>query len=356
MLAYKPNAPSAISRLRAFYERRMPDGILASFSIPSRAILEFKRTHADGLCDYPDPLERVAFWDAFFAERAGLEDDSIPGAYLSEFDQGLYGGVLGSDVRFTCDVNSGWISSMVFPLLNSWDDFDRLRFSKDSSWFQRYERQLKIFEEQSRGKFGISHFILINGLNFIYELVGATNTYMDMLDRPDKVREAMELGHAVNLTIHRTFFDRIPLLAGGTCSYGAQWLPGRIISESVDPFHMTSVDTFEEWGRPVVERIFAEFDGGITHLHANGRHLVEAVCRIKGLKALVLGNDKGYPPAIEILPDIRRRAGDTPLIVSVEYPEFQSRLAAGSLIGGVLYVVTQTPSVDAANRCMAKLV
>jgi hypothetical protein len=330
MLTYKPNAGSVLPRLRSFYERRMSDGFLAAFAIPHPTLQEFKRTHADGPCDYPDPSERIAFWDNYLSEWTPLKDDSIPSAYLSEFDQGLYGGVLGSEVRFTCDANTGWISSMVFPLLESWEGFDRLQFAPNNPWIQRYEQQMDRFMEGARGKFGLSHFILINGLNFVYELVGATQTYMDLLDRPDQVRKAMELGYTVNLAIQQSFFDHVPLLAGGTCAYGAQWLPGRIISESVDPFHLTSVEYFEDWGRPLLERTFAQFDGGITHLHGNGRHLLEAVCRVKGLKALILGDDKGYPPAIEVLPDLRRRAGDMPLIVAVDYPEFQRRLDAGS--------------------------
>ena len=43
-----------------------------------------------------------------------------------------------------------------------------------------------MFREASRGKFGISHFILIDGLNFVFELLGATQTYLEMVDSPGK--------------------------------------------------------------------------------------------------------------------------------------------------------------------------
>ena len=115
---------------------------------------------------------------------------------------------------------------------------------------------------------------------------------------------------------------------------------------------MTSVAYFEDWGRPITERIFAEYDGGVTHLHGNGRHLLEAVCTLRGLKGLVFGDDKGYPPTIEILANLRQRAGTPPLIVGVEYNDFTQRLNRGQLPGGVLYLVRGTPSALAANRCM----
>jgi hypothetical protein len=355
LFTHKPNAEAVLERLRALYQRRAPDRIFATFSIPSPAVAEFKKHHAEGLCGYPDPAERVAFWDRFLAERAALEDDSVPSAYLSELDQGLYGGVLGGEVRFNCNPDTGWVSSMVFPLLKDWSGFDRLKLDPGHEWFRRYQRQLEVFVAGARGRFGISHFVLINGLNFVFELLGATETYTSLLDRPEMVRRAIELGFQVNVEVQRRFFAGAGLAAGGTCGLGMQWLPGRIVAESVDPFHMTSVDYFEAWGRGISERIMAEFDGGTTHLHGNGRHLVEAVCSMQGLKAVALGDDKGFPPAIEVLGELRKRAGDMPLTVHVGFADFTARLGRHGLPGGVLYQVSGAPDAAAANRCMEQV-
>ena len=68
----------------------------------------------------------------------------------------------------------------------------------------------------------------------------------------------------------------VPLLEGGTFSNFGQWIPGRIVSESLDPYHMTSVAYFEKWGREPAERILGAFDGGVIHIHGNGRHLFQA--------------------------------------------------------------------------------
>ena len=352
LLACKPNADETLDRLRLFYSRGAGDQIFAAFTIPSPALKEFAATSPEGLCVYPDPDERIRFWDRYLREWAVLEDDSIPVAALSEFDQGLYGGVLGCEVRFNCNPETGWISSMVVPLLKDWSEFKDLRFDERHPWLQRYERQMDRFVRGARGRFGIGHVILINGLNFAFELVGATETYAAMIDDSETLREAMELGLTVNRSIQQRFFSHIPLLEGGTCSSGAQWIPGRVIAESVDPFHMTSVDYFEAWGRPVTERIMAEYDGGITHLHGNGRHLLEAVCTIKGLKGLILGDDKGYPAALDVADDLRARSGDTPLVMVTSHDRFVDKLNRHTLPGGVLYLVNGTPDAATANRCM----
>jgi hypothetical protein len=134
-----------------------------------------------------------------------------------------------------------------------------------------------------------------------------------------------------------------------------QWVPGKIVSESVDPFHMTSVDYFERWGREPVERILARFDGGVVHIHGNGRHLLEAVSTIRGLKAMYLGDDRGYPKAFDVLDELRARTGDLPLVVQCDFEPFLERLRRGGLPGGVMYQVAGVAGPATANRVMEQV-
>lgn len=354
-LAYKPNLDDVLQRLRLLHERRAQDRVFAKLDVPSTALDEFRRQYAEGYCDYPDPSARIEFWDRLLSERAALEDDSVPAAYLSEMDQGLYGGLLGGNVQFMAHPDNGWISSMVAPLLEDWSQLDSLRFDRSHPWFERYLRQLSTFVEGAAGKFAVSHFILIDGLNFVFELVGATNTYLALDERPEMVRRAIDFAFELNVAVQETFFDRAGSLCGGTASNMVQWVPGRIVSESVDPFHMTSVDYFERWGREPVERILGRFDGGVLHIHGNGRHLLEAVSTIKGLKAIFLGDDKGFPSAFDVLDELQARTGDVPLVVQVDFNRFAEKLDTHQLPGGVLYKVSDVPDAHTANRCMDKV-
>ena len=356
LLAYKPNARAVTERLRALYERRATDRIFATFFIPGTGVIaEFEKTHREGECEYPDPAERLDFWDRLLRERPVVEDDSMPFAYLSEMDQGLVGGILGADVRFICNPGNGWISSMVAPLLKEWPEFSRLSFSTSHPWFQRYVKQLQLFVQGSKNRFGICPFVLIDSLNFVFELLGATESYVSLYENPEMVRKAMDFGFEVNTAIQDAFFKTVPLYSGGTFDLGCQWMPGRTVMESVDPFHMASVACFEEWGRSQVERVFARYDGGEVHIHANGRHLLEAVSTLKGLKAIMLGEDTGFPSSFSILDDLRSRTGDVPLVVSVGINEFAAKLDSHGLAGGVFYHVSGVKNVAEANRYMEKV-
>lgn len=354
-LAYKPTLNDVLARLRVLYSRRGLDQVFVSFNISSGALGRFATQHPAAFCDYPDPAERVLFWDEFLKERAALEDDSVPSAYLSEFDQGLYGGLLGGDVRFLVHPENGWISSMVPPLLASWSEFDRLELREDTAWLGRYRNQMGVFVEKARGRFGISHFILINGLNFVFELVGATQTYLSLSEHPQMIQRAIDLAFRVNLRVQELFFDTVPLLEGGTCSNMVQWIPGRVISESVDPFHMTSPRHFEAWGREPIQKMFDRFEGGVLHLHGNGRHLLESIQSLNGLRAVFLGDDRGYAPAHQLLPEFRRRVPDLPFVVQIGYADFVARLEQHSLTGGVFYQVQDPVEASVANGLMDRV-
>jgi hypothetical protein len=351
-LDYKPRADEVIERLRLLYERRAGDRIYATMAVPTATLAGFARRYPHPDCDYPDPVERAEFWDRLFAERAAVEDDSMPCAYLSEFDQGLYGGLLGGEVRFLAHAEVGWVSSMVPPLLADWAEFDRLRFDPSHPWWQRYLKQLEVFVARSRGKWGISHFILIDSLNFVFELVGATQTYLSVEERPATVHRAVDFAYDLNVRVHREFFDVAPLFAGGTFSNFAQWIPGRIVSESLDPFHMTSAAYFEKWGREPAERILGTFDGGVIHIHGNGRHLLQSAATLKGLKAVLLLDDVGFPQAFDVLAELKTRLGEVPVAVFADYRPFVERLSRRDLPGGVLYHVKNVPDVASANRLM----
>jgi hypothetical protein len=352
---YCPDGWARLDRLQELYEQRPQDKILARLEVPTEALRRFAARHPHGATSCPDLDERTAFWDALLAERAAVHDDSIPSAYLSELDQGVYGGIVGGEVRFMAHPENGWISSMVPPLLKDWPQLDTLTIRRESPWYQFYQRELETFGRAAQGKFGISHFILIDSLNFVFELFGGSRTYLELFDNPERVRQAVDFAYRLNVEVQQTFFAAVPLLAGGTCSNMVEWIPGRVVSESVDPFHMTSVNYFERWGREPAERILATFDGGVLHLHANGRHLLEAVSTLRGLKALFLGDDKDFPSAFSVLAELQRRTGNLPLVVQVQYPDFLASLDAHRLPGGVMYKVVDVPDVETANRVMDRV-
>ena len=358
-LSYCPHLPEVLERLRALYERRALDRVFAVMETPSATLEDFGRRYPAGYCAHPDPEERLAFWDAHLRRKREVLDDGVPCAYLSECDQGLYGGMVGGKIQYMADPDTGWISSMVPPVAKEGKltaaFCDALSADKGSVAFRRFEALLETLRAGGAGKFALSHFILIDGLNFAFELIGATQTYLSLIECPELVRRVIDFAYALNVMVQERFFGADVTVAGGTCSNMVQWAPGRVVSESLDPFHMTSVDDFEQWGREPVERMFRHFDGGVAHIHGNGRHLLEAAASLEGLKALYAGDDRGFPLAFDILPEIRGRVGDLPLVAACDFGPFAQTLEEHRLTGGVLYHVMGVPDTGIANRLMDRV-
>ncbi len=354
-IAYKNGVGDVIERLRTLYERKAGDRIFADYQIPTITMEQFRADHVEGYTSYPDPNERARFWDSLLKEKMLCEDDHIPTAYLSEFDQGLYGALIGGEMQFLKDPGTGWISSMVKPMFEELTQFDLRPFEDNHPWFRKYLHQMEIFSKISENRFGISHFILIDSLNFAFELVGATKTYLSLFEVPDTVQKIIDFAFDLNVRVQEAFFDNTPSYLGGTFSNMVQWVPGRVISESVDPFHMTSVEDYEQWGEVNVQRMFNHFDGGVLHIHSNGRHLLNAVSRLEGLKAILMLDEKDNPLAFDVLPEIKKQTGNVPLVVAVNEDAFEHHLNRNTLPGGVFYWVKSTKSVDEVNRIMERV-
>ena len=161
-IGYKPGAGDVIGRLKSLYERKAGDRVFADFQIPSLTMDQFRADHAEGYTSYPDPHERARFWDSLLKEKVLCEDDQIPSAYLSEFDQGLYGALIGGEIQFLNDPGTGWISSMVKPMIEDLTQFQLRPFEESHPWFSKYLHQLEVFSSVSENRFGLSHFILID--------------------------------------------------------------------------------------------------------------------------------------------------------------------------------------------------
>ena len=355
MLLYKRNAREAADRLRMLWARRGQDRIFAHIEVPSRVLMEFAATHTDGPTDYPDPCERIRFWDAFLAESRDVEDDWLPIAYLSEFDQGIVAGALGAPMRFMMHKDIGWVSSMCAPMLDSMDDADLLRPNPDGEPIKLLDEQCRVFAEAASGRFGIASFIVIDAMNFVAEMRGMTRAFEDVIDHPEAVSRLMDLAFDLNVFLQERVRSSVAGFMDGSFVNMGSWAPGTPVLFSVDFYHMARPDFYYRWGEPHLQRLLGHFGGGLLHLHSNGRHLLKHVAELRHLVCIDLVDEDWNPRAYEELGARQREAGDTPLMVRCRREEFERDLDGGRLPGNVLYHVHNVSSVDQANRLMDKV-
>lgn len=354
-LQYKPHAADIVRRLTDLWSRKAQDRIFAHFKIPSPALLAFERTHTDCDTTYPDPRERIAFWDRVLEHESRIEDDWLPIAYLSEFDEGLCASLCGGKMEYLLHAATGWISSMCAPCLDDLAKVKELRIDENHPSIQLLDQQCAIYREGAKGKFGIAPYIVIDALNFVAELRGMTQAFLDVLDSPDTVKQLMQFAYELNVFTQERTYDALDGFMGGSFVNMGSWAPGRPVLFSVDAYHMARPDFFEEWGRPYIQPLLDHFDGGLLHLHSNGRHLIETVRTLRGLVCLYLIDEAWSPRVYEGLHEYHRRADGVPVVVPCKWDEFVRDLNGHTLPGGVMYGISGAPSVDEANRVMERV-
>ena len=355
-MLYKKNYKDVIKRLTEFYERKGLNKIYAVMNVENSRLTEYKNNTSDGETTYPDLNDRIKLWDEICRENQTINDDSLRIAYLSELDEGLYGGLVGGKLRFINDSTTAWISSMTEPFIEELEEALNLELPNDDQiWMKRYIEQLKLYKEKSNNLFGVSHFILIDGINFLFELRGATNAFYDVLENEEVAKKVMEFAKKLNVQVQNLYFDIIGLFEGGTVSNMLQWCPGKIVSESVDPFHLTDLDFFDQYGKDYIEDVVSNFDGFCVHIHANGYYLVEKVSQLKGIKGMYLLDDPYNPRAFDQIDELDKARGTTPIVVTLTYDEFKTGLDNHILKGNIMYNVLDVPSVDEANDLMKKV-
>lgn len=373
-LSLKRSEDQTLDRRRAFFERRMLDGILASLPVAIDTDADWRRFYnkwgqfEDG-GDRPFPssqeiLDRVQIG---LAERGRVDDDWLPVVY-STLDAGesMVAGMLGRPMRFM-HRHRGAAYSMADPIIGDYSELDSLSLDFDSPWARKFLSIPGHFLEHAAGRFAQHSFISIDALNFVVELRGSGNAYEDIYLCPEQMRAAMELGLAFNIKVQESLLASMPRYREGCFAMIGDWAPAgpgqRVVTLGVDAYVICSVRNYVEHGFEYNRRLIEHFGAGIMHFHCNRTDLAAEVARLPGLIMFQFGGDTRDPvPEVDRLPQMRAAVGDIPLQISVPLDVFRHRLAERTLMPNVWYRVSggnpgfDSPdvsaglSIDEANR------
>jgi len=341
MIIHK-NANLVFRRLDELYSGKGKNKIYASIFQKGYHRINTTSTYdKDGKVIYsePDDSNYISFLNKCNA-FSEMDDDSFPYYYLNDFDEAIYAVLFGARSVFS-DMGDR-VSSISYPFILDYDEVKNFKLNENHLWIQRLKCRLEYCARHLKGIIGISDFINISGLNFAVAIRGATEAYMAVIEEPEKMKCVINFSVDLNIWLREIFYNIIGLQNGGSYIFN-QWFPGKIINESVDAYHMTSADTFDEYGKDSLEKIFTHFDGGVLHLHGNGRHLLKSVSALKGLKLLNLGDDEPFPRAHDVLDDLSEKRGKVPIHLSIPYDVFIKRFKANDLPGNILYSIYEIP-------------
>jgi hypothetical protein len=351
-----PHVP-AMDRHVALYRRQMQDQILVSFMVSKRPeeIGDYLPVAARGAGqEWMDrPCRAEADMEGIMEEArqehqalAHLPDDGLPSAYpTAHFGESIFSAMLGGSIRFVG--TSAHTCSGAEPLLADWGDLPKLRYGSDMPWTRRYLKSLRAAADLDASEMFFWHFVTIDTLNLAVELRGSTEAYLDIVDSPVELAGLMRFG----VDYARWFYQLEREIIGphnlavarGHCYareapyIGLPW-------SSVDAYLLCDSRVYREMGLSYHARFFESCGGGAMHTHgARLLELLPIIVEIPALTAVQVGRDlpDGRElPLLDLLPELRRIAGDIPLIRCLLWQEeFERGLREHRLVGGSHYIV-----------------
>ena len=354
-LSYKKNFHHVAERHRLLWSRHLRNGILAILDTadapcdPYNLPHPYLKSEYDPLAQSPNIERMYSAWDRCFRLRKDLMDDWLPVARvgLGGYE---FGGMLGGELAFAG--GAPWLRR---PLLDSWELMDSLSLRVDGYWCKHRAEMCRYFADHAKGKFACCEGDNFTAMNFV-ELLRGSSAYLDIMDHPDKCREAAQKGMGWNkelIVLQRALLDCVRTYANGSFSNFYVFLPGNAVWLSMDFYGQCAKGLYAQIGRQEDQSLIDELGGAWVHMHSNGLHILEDVVSLKNIKGLQIWEDP-FPSKrpFDVLKEILQITKTIPLYVSCRYDEFTKGLRDKTLPGGTLFEVKDVPSIEIGNRVM----
>jgi hypothetical protein len=336
---YKPEIDNSVERFKRLWSREAPDKILVKIDIQDPE----NPTVMHAMQKVPDYKAMVDEWEKGFELNREIADDNLPVVY-GELGGYIIGGFLGAGVS--------WGAGGAYPqkLIHDMKDYTKyLVFDENNEYYRMQINFTKYLAERSKGRFGFTEMITIDGLNFL-DCVRHGDAYTDIYDYPEEIRKIMDFASDLNIKLVKEQRRLIDTYRGGRFNFYQIWTPGETIFISVDAYGQCGPEVFEKFGRKYVQRLIDEFKGGWLHVHSDAMRLLPNYITLDNLVAIGLEDWIKPPRAIEHIDDIIEITGDVPLMINIERDELLGMMEAGSLPGNTLYWVGGVTTVKEANR------
>lgn len=205
-----------------------------------------------------------------------------------------FAGIPWMEAMLGCTVNSGNQSMTAEPVRHVLDRMDDLVITEDNPWLRKLLEFCSFVREYKEGEYLPGQPLLRGPSDMVSAVCGPTQAIMDIYDRPDDMKRLFELVTDGMIFVIKKILDLQPELNGGhLLGFYHMWYPGSVVSLQEDQSALLSPDIFEKYVLPCDERICAEFDFSLIHLHGSCRHLFDYWIDLPSLNVMQINRDEG---------------------------------------------------------------
>ena len=126
---------------------------------------------------------------------------------------------------FGADVSWGAGGAYSSKLIGDMRDYrEYLKFDKNNRYYKMQIDYVKYLSKRSKGKFGFTEMITIDGLNFL-DCVRHGDAYTDIYDYPVEIKEVMAFASDLNVKLVKEQRKYIDVYRGGRFNFYQIWTP-----------------------------------------------------------------------------------------------------------------------------------
>ena len=194
------------------------------------------------------------------------------------------------------------------PVIKDWDT-DVLEYDPNCEILGVEKKVMKYLSDAGKGKFFVTMPDNCGNIDALTHLRGTDNLLFDLLEEPDRVKEAVKkIGYALK-DASAQHFDVIKENNEGGSTHGwmLTWSKGRMMQLQVDFSVMISPEMYEEFAMQELEEMTNWLDNSAYHL--DGREQIRHLDRILSLPKLNMIQwtpVAGQPETSEFIPVLRK--------------------------------------------------
>jgi hypothetical protein len=148
---------------------------------------------------------------------------------------------LGAELVF--EETTTWVK----PLIVDWDNAPPLQIDPNNRWWRLVQEMTKAAVERGKDKFFVGLTDIHAGGDLLAALRGRENFCTDLIDYPEKVREAMRQITPLFFQVYESLHSIIRTHYEGTSTWLNVWSPGRWYPVSMDELALISPRMFREF-------------------------------------------------------------------------------------------------------------
>ncbi|RKX34217.1 MAG: hypothetical protein DRP71_07870 [Verrucomicrobia bacterium] len=297
-----------------------------------------------------DPAKFVEDQRRYLDSSARIEDDvcrtAIPLASIPWMEA-----ILG------CPIHSSGTSLKSKEILDDPASLSPVQFDPADPWIRKYLQFIDVYHQSFGDLYPIGQSVIRGPSDLACALLGAENATMALVMEPEAMRRLLgyitdQLEKFLCLQL-----QHLPVFQGGyVIGQYEIWAPQPVIRIQEDFSVLYSPQLYDEFLRPLDERLAGIVSYSLMHLHSSSLFLIDNFLEVSSIKAFQVSKDAGTDSIAAMLPGLKKiQQAERPIIIKGVFDDHDLRLIRENLSVTGLCLQPVVSNVDEAEQMLPRI-